>query len=605
MFDAQVFLKTVSSAPGVYQMFGSSGQLLYVGKAKSLKKRLASYFRADLKDNKTRSLVSQIHSIETIVTRTEQEALLLENNLIKLHRPKYNILFRDDKSYPYIYLSADAFPRLSIYRGTKKEKGHYFGPYPDGGIARESVHILQKLFNIRHCKNSVFKARSRPCLQYQIKRCSAPCVGLISQEEYAKNIALVKQFLAGEYSCVIQKIVERMQAASEQQDYEAAALYRDQIQLLHQIQSDQLIYHGVKDIDVIAVVQKHQVVCIDVLMIRHGRVLGNKHFLKSVESELSESDILSTFMAQYYLNESAFIPSEIILNIKPQDLKLLSEAITQHAQKRVQLKTQVSRQRKEWLTMASANAETVLNAHFLNEQVLYKQFYDLQQLLQLEALPKRIECFDISHTGGTATVASCVVFSPAGPQKNSYRQFNIKGITAQDDFAALRQAIKRRYEQALQKNGVLPDILMIDGGKGQLKQAEKIFNELGIDEVLLISIAKGEKRKAGLETIYRSGSSEPVSLIHHDLAFQLLQQVRDEAHRFAITRHRNKRAQNMRRSVLENIPGIGKKRRTQLLQYFGGLQAIQAASISALTKVPGINKEIAERIYHYLKDQAH
>jgi len=600
MFDSKSFLKKLTTRPGVYQMFDKQGKIIYVGKAKNLKKRVSSYFKKNQNNPKTHLLVQQIAEIDIIVTNTENEALILEHNLIKQYHPKYNISLRDDKSYPYILISNDPFPRIDYYRGIKKDKGRYFGPYPNASSVHETINLIQKVFNIRQCQNSFFSARTRPCLQYQIKRCSAPCVNTISQTEYLINVYHAELFLEGKNEKVIEELTKRMEDASEKLNYELAAQYRNQIQQLRNIQASQFVESDKGDVDVVTIQEKFGIYCISLLMIRQGRILGHKIIFPNVPQETILSEVLEAFISQYYFDDFNNIPKEIILNQKIEDQKTLASVLSEKAGVIVKIKDNVKGDRAQWIKLALLNGEETLNSHMSETTNLYHQFLDIQKVLSLEGLPKRLECFDISHTMGEATVASCVVFTLEGPSKNDYRRFNIEGITGGDDFAAMYQALKRRYSRFIQGEGVLPDILVIDGGKGQLKQAEKVLSELGIEGVLILGVAKGEGRKPGLETIFISGSSEPLSIAADRPAFFLLQAIRDEAHRFAITTHRQKRRKARNRSVLEDIPGIGAKRRSDLLKYFGGLQGILNAAIEDIEKVDGVNHELAERIYYYL-----
>jgi excinuclease ABC subunit C len=601
MFEAKSFLKSLTTRSGVYQMLDKCGKIIYIGKAQNLRQRVSSYFRENLKDSKTIALMRQVASVQVIITHTANEALLLENNLIKQHRPRYNILFRDDKSYPYIFLSADEFPRIDLYRGTKHKKGRYFGPYPSVVAVRETLNLLHKLFLIRSCKNSFFNSRSRPCLQYQIKRCSGPCVELISQKDYAQDIHHVELFLEGKDDVVTSALIERMDAAAKKLQYETAAKYRDQIQHLREIQSQQLISSKRENIDTIAVVEKNGVVCVCVLILRHGRMLGNKFFFHKLPFTTKVQEIIATFIMQYYLSFQDDMPQEILLNYKLSNLKNLHEVLAAQKGKKIKLHHCSQGKKGKWLKMALLNAEQAINSYLSSKKNLYQQFLALQKALSLAELPKFIECFDISHTMGEATVGSCVVFNVDGAMKNNYRRFNIEGITGGDDFAAMKQALIRHYLMLKEKGKEMPGVLIIDGGKGQLKKAQQVFEELQITGVALLAIAKGKERKLGLETIYMSGKTSPLNLANNDPAFHLIQRVRDEAHRFAITGHRKKRAKARQQSKLLDIPSVGLKRRQNLLIHFGGLQGILKAGVEDLTKVPGISRTLAQQIYDFMQ----
>jgi excinuclease ABC subunit C len=594
MPDIKVLLKSLTTRPGVYQMLDKHQKVLYVGKAKNLKKRIKSYFRAHLKDSKTIALVAKIADISVIITRTENEALILENNLIKKFYPPYNIFFRDDKSYPYILISDDKFPSIVPYRGKRSKKGKYFGPYSSVNAMHETLNLLQKLFRIRSCKNSYFKSRTRPCLQYQIKRCSAPCVNLIKQSDYARDLEHAIMFLQGKSDIIIQQLERKMDQATHNLQFEVAAMYRDQIQHLREIQSQQYVSSKRENVDVISITEKNGFVCIYILLIRYGRILGNKTFFQKLLLEEKIQNVLATFITQYYLNINNKIPTTIIVNHKLANLKALQQVITSQTNKKVKLQYSVRGIKKKWQQIAKINAQEALNTYLLSKTNLYQRFLALQQELKLSSLPKRLECFDVSHTMGTATVASCVVFDQDGPVKNDYRKFNIINITPGDDLAAIKQALTRHFSH---REKTLPDILIIDGGKTQLKQAEKVLQELKISKIIVLAIAKGMMRKPGWETIYLLGQTKPINLPPDSLALHLIQQIRDEAHRFAITAHRAKRAKRSKKSVLENISGVGAKRRQMLLKHFGGLQGVLKASIEDLAKVPSINRQLAQKIY--------
>ena len=623
-FDAKAFLKTLTSRPGVYRMLDADGTVLYVGKAKNLKKRVASYFHRSGLAPKTRALVAQIRGVEVTVTHTEGEALLLENNLIKDLMPRYNILLRDDKSYPYIFLSENqAFPRLSYHRGAKRAKGRYFGPYPSAGAVRESLNLLQKLFRVRQCEDSFFSNRTRPCLQYQIKRCTAPCVGLIDEARYREDVRRTTLFLEGKSSKVIDELVEKMEQASQTQAFEEAAQYRDLIANLRRVQESQYVSGEGGDLDVIAAVTGGGLACVQVFFVRDGRNLGNKTFFPRHTDGADAGEVLSAFIAQYYLvgHNGRTVPSEILVNQALEDAELLQTVLSEESGRRVQISHKLRGERSRWVEMAVTNAENALNTQIATKSTVLRRFEALQDILQLDSPPQRLECFDISHTMGEATVASCVVLDTTGPVKSDYRRFNIEGITPGDDYAAMRQALLRRYTRLKKGEGKLPDILFIDGGKGQVSEAEAVMEELQINDVTLVGVAKGPARRPGQEQLILStrfsgkeflGNESSgkelsgASLLSQDTprilpadspALHLIQQIRDEAHRFAITGHRQRRAKARNTSVLEGIAGLGPKRRQTLLKQFGGLQEVARAGVEDLARVPGISKQLAQRVY--------
>ncbi len=598
-FDIKAFLKTLTTRPGVYRMLDLEGEIIYVGKAKNLKRRVSSYFSRHDTSPKTRAMVSQIRNIEVTITNTESEALLLENNLIKAHRPRYNILLRDDKSYPYIYLSNDEFPRLSLHRGRRNKKGRYFGPYPSAAAVRESLNLLQKLFPVRQCEDSFYRNRNRPCLQYQIKRCTGPCVDLVDRESYEEDVRHAIMFLEGKDNAIIDELVRKMEAASETLEFERAARYRDQIANLRRVQEKQYVMGGRGDLDVIAAAQKDGSGCVQVFFIRGGRNLGNKTYFPQHTAQADTADILSAFIPQYYISGGGErqIPGEILISEQLPEQSLLEQVLSEQAGRKVSVSDKLRGDRARWLQLAMTNAEQALNSHLATRQNIMARFVALQEALDLDDMPQRIECFDISHTMGEATVASCVVFDTNGAVKSDYRRFNIEGITPGDDYAAMEQALTRRFKRLKEGEGKFPDILLIDGGKGQLRQAEKVMEELQVIGVLLIGVAKGPSRKPGLEQLILSGQSSPIILPPDSPALHLIQQVRDEAHRFAITGHRQRRAKARRTSSLEGIPGLGPKRRQQLLRQFGGLQEVARAGVEDLMVVRGISRQLAQSIY--------
>lgn len=602
-FDARTFIKGLPNKPGVYRMLDAGGTVIYVGKAVDLKKRVASYFRSNLDSPKTRVMVNQIAAIEVTVTHNESEALILENTQIKSLRPRYNVLFRDDKSYPYIYLSTEhPFPRLAFHRGAKRGKGRYFGPYPSAQSVRETLSLLQKLFPVRQCRDSFYNNRSRPCLQYQIKRCTAPCVGLISETDYAEDVHHATLFLEGKSSAVIDALAERMTRAAENLDYEAAARFRDQISSLRHIQDKQYMDSETGgNLDVVAAVSEGGLGCVQVFTIRQGRNLGNRSYfpkhLEGLKSDHVEQALISSFLTQHYLGRQEDIPAQLIVSHAPEDLILIETALGEAASRRVSISHKVRGTRARWLAMAEQNARQTLSLRLNSQATQLQRFEALQEALQLDELPQRLECFDISHTRGEATVGSCVVFDVNGPLKSDYRRFNIEGITPGDDYAAMEQALTRRYKRLREGEGKLPDILFIDGGKGQVQTARTVLDELQIPGVRLIGIAKGPGRKPGLETLYLSDAAEETILPADSRALHLVQQIRDEAHRFAITGHRQRRGKTRTTSVLEQIPGLGQKRRQSLLHRFGGLQEIARAGVEDLAAVNGISRKLAQQIY--------
>ncbi|WP_022965069.1 excinuclease ABC subunit UvrC [Denitrificimonas caeni] len=600
-FDASAFLRTCTQHPGVYRMFSADQQLLYIGKAKNLKNRLSSYFKTTVNAPKTAALVAKIASIELTVTANETEALLLEQTLIKQWRPPYNILLRDDKSYPYVILSNNAFPRLGIHRGSKKASGKYFGPYPSSGAIRESLSLLQKAFKVRQCEDSFYNNRSRPCLQYQIKRCKAPCVGLVDADEYAEDVRLSVMFLEGRSNALTDELTRNMEQAAEQLEFEKAAAARDQIALLRRVQDQQSMESGHGNVDIIAATVTPGGASVHVISVRDGRVLGSNNFFPQVAIEEESADVLAAFTAQYYLGQKdRDFPSELIVSSDHPDWPAIAEAIAQQSGHILGIRHRVRGTRARWQQMAMTNAEQALQARLANRMQMSARFSALAKALDLSEPPAHLECFDISHSSGEATVASCVVFGPEGPRKSDYRLYNIEGVTAGDDYAAMRQVLYRRLSSALENNGKLPDVLLVDGGKGQLNMAREVFAELKITQVLLLGVAKGVTRKAGFETLYINDSATQLNLPDHSPALHLIQQIRDEAHRFAITGHRARRGKTRRTSVLEGITGVGPKRRRELLKYFGGLQELSRASAEEIAKTPGISKTLAESIYSAL-----
>ncbi len=596
-FDHKSFLNTLTNSPGVYRMLDAKGEVLYVGKAKDLKRRVSSYFTRSL-NRRIQLMVSRINNIEITATHTEAEALILENTLIKSLKPHYNILLRDDKSYPYIYMSADTFPRLAFHRGARRGKGRYFGPYPNAGSMRETMQLLQKLFPVRQCDETFYRNRSRPCLQYQIKRCTAPCVGLVSEDEYAGDVRDAVLFLQGKASEVIERLVDRMEQASEQLEFEQAARFRDQVIRLRKIQKKQYVSGERGDLDIAACAVDAGMASVQLFFIRGGRNLGNKVFFINARDELGEKEILAAFLSQYYIGKQ--VPSEIIVSSRPEGLELLQEVLSQESGHKVRILSNVRSERARWLKMARHNAQLSLNARLASKAGFAARLEALQAALKLDETPQRMECFDISHTSGEKMVASCVVFDQQGAAKQDYRRFNIKGITPGDDYAAMEQALMRRYQRIQSGEGKLPDLLLIDGGKGQLAAAERVLKELAVTGVTMLGVAKGRSRKAGLEQLFLSQHKAAIILPEDSPAMHLVQQIRDEAHRFAITGHRQRREKSGKSSILEEIDGIGPKRRQRLLKQFGGIQELAGAGVEDLERVEGVSRKLAEKIYQRL-----
>lgn len=598
MFDSKAFLKNLSNLPGVYRMLGADGEVLYVGKARDLKKRVSSYFQKGDLSPRIRLMLSQIKQIETTVTRSESEALLLENNLIKALSPRYNILFRDDKSYPYVMLSGHRFPRLGFYRGALDKKNRYFGPFPNAWAVRESIQLLQKVFRVRTCEDSVFNNRSRPCLLHQIKRCTAPCVGLVSADDYQNDVKNAALFLEGKESEVLRTLSGKMQAAAASMQYEQAALYRDQIQSLSKIRETQFVSSGSRlDADVVACVSDGGVVCVNLVMIRGGRHLGDKSFFPQNADDGDAAAALEAFLSQHYLNRAA--PGLIIVSepVVGEELEVL---LGEQAGHRVRINAHPSGERRVWLQMALENARLAV-AQRLNQQVAQEaRLQSLQEALGLPATVRRIECFDVSHTMGEATVASCVVYDHGAMQNGEYRRYNVTGVTPGDDYGAMRQVLSRRYGKIASEEGKMPDLILIDGGKGQLGVAMEVLTDLGLADVYLAGVAKGEERRPGLEQLVFPDRENPLQLPKDHSGLHLIQQIRDEAHRFAITGHRAKRGKARTSSSLEQIGGVGAKRRQKLLARFGGLRGVQSASIDELSQVEGISRKLAEKIYQEL-----
>ncbi|QRM19753.1 excinuclease ABC subunit UvrC [Dechloromonas sp. TW-R-39-2] len=597
-FDAKAFLATLTELPGVYRMLNAEGTVLYVGKAKNLKKRVTSYFRENLPSLRIAHMVSQIDHIETTATRTEAEALLLENNLIKSLAPRYNILFRDDKSYPYIVLTRDEYPRLGFYRGNPDRKADYFGPYPSSWAVRDSIHLLQKMFRLRTCEDTVFANRSRPCLLYQIKRCSGPCVAHVSPEDYAGDVQMAAMFLLGKQQEVTKRLNAAMEEASARLAFELAAIYRDQIQSLHQVQEKQFISSSKgEDVDIIVALKEAGQLCVNLAMVRGGRHLGDRPLFPSNAGESSAADAATAFIHQHYAAHPA--PARLLVSPLPEDEERAETESTmaELAGRPVPIQEGRSVLHRAWVDMAKQNAQLAILARNQATAQQEQRLAALQDALGLPEAIVRIECFDISHTQGEATMASCVVYHGNGMKKADYRRFNIRDITPGDDYAAMRQAVFRRYDAVANGDGVAPDLILIDGGKGQVASAHAALADLGLAHLPMIGVAKGEGRKAGLETLIFPDQREPLQLPPDHPALHLIQEVRDEAHRFAITGMRAQRSKARKTSTLESLPGIGPARRKALVARFGGLPGVLAASMDQLEEVPGISRELAEKIY--------
>ena len=602
-FDAKSFLASLTELPGVYRMIGADGAVLYVGKAKNLKKRVASYFRDNLSSPRIAHMVGQIDHIETTATRTEAEALLLENNLIKSLAPRYNILFRDDKSYPYIVLTRDKFPRLGFYRGNPDRKADYYGPYPSSWAVRDSIHLLQKMFRLRTCEDSVFANRSRPCLLYQIKRCSGPCVGYISPDDYAADVQYAAMFLAGKQQEVIKRLNTAMEKAAEKLAFELAAIYRDQIQSLHQVQEKQFVSSSKgEDVDIVVAVREAGQLCVNLAMVRGGRHLGDRPLFPSNAGDSTAADALTAFLRQHYELHPA--PGRLLVSPLPEseELEETAASLAELAGRPVPIAEARTLTQKAWVEMALQNARLAILARNQTTAQQEQRLAALQEAMQLNEPITRIECFDISHTMGESAVASCVVYDGNQMSKRDYRRFNIRDITPGDDYAAMRQAVTRRYDGVASGEGRAPDLILIDGGKGQVASAWAALADLGLTHLNMIGVAKGEERKPGLESLIfpEADGRPPLNLPSDHPALHLIQEVRDEAHRFAITGHRGQRAKSRKTSTLESLPGVGPARRKALIARFGGLAGVREASVDQLAEIPGIGRELAEKIHSAL-----
>ncbi len=602
VFDIKGFLKNLTQRPGIYKMLNDKGDIIYIGKAKNLKNRVSSYFRSGTASPKQQAMVVNIVSIEVMVTHTEGEALLLESQLIKRHKPRYNICLRDDKSYPYLFISSyHDFPQITFHRGAKKKRGKYFGPYPSAGAVKETLRLLQKIFPVRQCEDSYFNNRSRPCLQYQIERCTAPCVGLIDKQAYEEDLNNTVLFLEGKGNQLIDQLIEKMEKASEQLKFEQAAGYRDQISRLRTVLEKHFVHGEKGDVDIIACASRAGVACVQVFFIRNGQNLGNKLYFPKIQHDPTPAHVLQAFIPQYYLDRQA--PHELIINDAIEEATLLSEMLAKQANHAVNISNNVRGDRLKWLQMAEMNAENSLSSKLADKQGMYARFLSLQEELGCLQIPRRMECFDISHTQGDQTVASCVVFDHEGPVKSAYRRFNIEGITPGDDYAAMYQAVSRRFKRLKKGEHQKPDLLLIDGGKGQVAQAQKALEECEVNNVMIVGVSKGPDRKAGMEKLIIVDQQQPLDVTPGASALLLIQHIRDEAHRFAITGHRQRRAKAKNESVLEGIAGLGPKRRQLLLKQFGGLQGVCRAGVEALAGIDGISRQLAQRIYDNFHQQ--
>jgi excinuclease ABC subunit C len=598
-FDGKAFAARLPTGPGIYLMRDAGGKPLYIGKAHNLRKRVGSYFDARPKVDRIMRMVARIRQIEVSLTRTEGEALLLENEWIKSLRPRYNVLLRDDKSYPWIVISTDHdFPQIAFHRGVRDRSQRYFGPYPSAGSVRESINLIQKLFRIRNCEDSYFRHRKRPCLQYQIRRCTAPCVGLVGTEDYGEQVRDAMLFLQGKNQKVLTRMIERMETASAALEFEAAAMYRDQISALKQMQAQQFVSGGRTDMDFIALAREQGQCCVQLVAIRGGRNLGQRSHFPSQTEGFEAAEIMEAFLGQYYRDRLP--PPQIVISHAMDNTSLLGSVFSQRAGRKVTLQAYPRGDRRQMLQLALGNARQALHLRLASKANMTAQFESLQSLLGLDELPASIECFDISHTSGHQTVGSCVAFDNNGPVKSAYRRYNLKGITPGDDYAAMKQVLTRRYGRLQAEEGSMPDLLVIDGGKGQLKQAEEVLAEFGLTGVTMMGVAKGRSRRPGHEDWILSSPLRRLNPGPESPASHLVQQIRDEAHRFAITGHRGQRQKAATRSRLEEIPGIGASRRRALLNHFGGIQGVKKAGIEELSSVPGISRVLAEAIFKAL-----
>lgn len=597
MTDLKKEIKKFPNLPGIYRMMNGKNEIIYIGKAKDIKKRVASYFGKNHSSPRTKMMVSNIHSIEFTVTNTEAEALILENNLIRNHMPRYNVIFRDDKSYPYLKISGDQFPRISFHRGIQKKDQNYFGPFPNSPAVRDSIKLLQKVFLLRTCENSVFRNRSRPCMEHQIQRCSAPCVNLISEQDYKEDIDQAMLFLNGKDTKVINSLSEKMSYFAEKNEFERAAVFRDRIQSLRQVRLKQFVSDfSENDADIIAIEEKAGIYCVNLVMIRNSKHLGDKSFFPKGAVDSQDNNILEIFIAQYYNEKS---PPPVVIIEKKVNKSLLEKFFELKKYRKIKIITRLTKEKRMWMEMAKKNALINISQQS-NEKLSFKNKVEaFTKLLNIDSTKNRIECFDVSHMMGEGTVASCVVFDKNGIQKKDYRKYNIKNNKPGDDYGAMREVLERRYTKMINTEAIKPDVVLIDGGKGQLGVAKKVMSELGLTDIFLVGVTKGEKRKSGDETLHMANGDILENIDTNNIGFQLIIQIRDEAHRFAITGHRARRKKSRFTSSLEEIEGIGQTKRRNLLVYFGGIQGIKEANIPELLLVEGINVKLAENIYNY------
>jgi excinuclease ABC subunit C len=595
--DLKKEIKKFPNLPGIYRMMNGKNEIIYIGKAKDIKKRVASYFGKNHSSPRTKMMVSNIHSIEFTVTNTEAEALILENNLIRNHMPRYNVIFRDDKSYPYLKISGDQFPRISFHRGVQKKDQNYFGPFPNSPAVRDSIKLLQKVFLLRTCENSVFRNRSRPCMEHQIQRCSAPCVNLISEQDYKEDIDQAMLFLNGKDTKVINSLSEKMSYFAEKNEFERAAVFRDRIQSLRQVRLKQFVSDfSENDADIIAIEEKGGIYCVNLVMIRNSKHLGDKSFFPKGAVDSQDNNILEIFIAQYYNEKS---PPPVVIIEKKVNKSLLEKFFELKKYRKIKIITRLTKEKRMWMEMAKKNALINISQQS-NEKLSFKNKVEaFTKLLNIDSTKNRIECFDVSHMMGEGTVASCVVFDKNGIQKKDYRKYNIKNNKPGDDYGAMREVLERRYTKMINTEAIKPDVVLIDGGKGQLGVAKKVMSELGLTDIFLVGVTKGEKRKSGDETLHMANGDILENIDTNNIGFQLIIQIRDEAHRFAITGHRARRKKSRFTSSLEEIEGIGQTKRRNLLVYFGGIQGIKEANIPELLLVEGINVKLAENIYNY------
>jgi len=595
--DLKKEIKKFPNLPGIYRMMNGKNEIIYIGKAKDIKKRVASYFGKNHSSPRTKMMVSNIHSIEFTVTNTEAEALILENNLIRNHMPRYNVIFRDDKSYPYLKISGDQFPRISFHRGIQKKDQNYFGPFPNSPAVRDSIKLLQKVFLLRTCENSVFRNRSRPCMEHQIQRCSAPCVNLISEQDYKEDIDQAMLFLNGKDTKVINSLSEKMSYFAEKNEFERAAVFRDRIQSLRQVRLKQFVSDfSENDADIIAIEEKAGIYCVNLVMIRNSKHLGDKSFFPKGAVDSQDNNILEIFIAQYYNEKS---PPPVVIIEKKVNKSLLEKFFELKKYRKIKIITRLTKEKRMWMEMAKKNALINISQQS-NEKLSFKNKVEaFTKLLNIDSTKNRIECFDVSHMMGESTVASCVVFDKNGIQKKDYRKYNIKNNKPGDDYGAMREVLERRYTKMINTEAIKPDVVLIDGGKGQLGVAKKVMSELGLTDIFLVGVTKGEKRKSGDETLHMANGDILENIDTNNVGFQLIIQIRDEAHRFAITGHRARRKKSRFTSSLEEIEGIGQTKRRNLLVYFGGIQGIKEANIPELLLVEGINVKLAENIYNY------